>query len=262
VARNDGQKLGQIDFRRDEGPDDFMDAIEGSRAKYFINGGRSMTTIKRKASLLLPVTALILSACGNDPNAANEANFEAALNAHYAKMKQCVPIGGEPNDAGVIQEFRAGGRVQDKQLPFFNGLAGLGLLETVSYQKDERNFSGEVKGQVDWIGFKFTDAGKTYLRPAELDKGVFSTGTPQFCYGTPQVVAITNFTEPAEVMGEKAATVQYTYKLVDVAPWANSPVVQFRYKWMPERLSSQSIEKDDDLVLTNNGWVHHSEFKQ
>jgi len=211
-----------------------------------------MTTIKRKGVLL----------CGDDPNAANEANFKAALNAHYAKMKQCVAIGGEPNDAGVIQEFRAGGSIQDKQLPFYNGLAGLGLLETVSYQKDERNFSGDVKGKVDWIGFKFTDAGKTYLRPAELDKGVFSTGVPQLCYGTPQIVAITNFTDPAEVTGVKATTVQYTYKLVDTAPWANSPVVQERFKWVRERISDQSIEKDDDLVLTNNGWVHHSEFKQ
>lgn len=221
-----------------------------------------MKTIKLKAILLMSGAALILSGCGNDPKAANEANFEKALNTHHAKLKECFRVGSEPNDEGVIQEFRTDRRVQNKQLPFFNGLRDLGLLETVTYQKDLKSFSGQVTGKSDWVGFKFSNEGKSYLRPAALDTGFFSTGTPQLCYGTPQVVAVTNFTEPAEVMGVKASSVQYSYKLVDVAPWANAPVLSTRLKWMPERLSNQAIQKDDDMVLTNKGWVHHSEFKQ
>lgn len=221
-----------------------------------------MTNINRKVALILSVAALTFSACGNDPKAANEANFEKSLNAHFAKVKQCFRIGSEPNDEGIIQEFRTDGRAQDKQLPFYNGLVDIGLLETVAYQKDVKSFSGQVTGKTDWVGFKFTDQGKSYLRPAELDKGFFSTGTPQLCYGTPKVVEVTNFTEPAEVMGVKASSVQYTYKLVDVAPWANASVISDKLKWMPERLSNQAVEKKDDLVLTNKGWVHHSEFKK
>ena len=64
-----------------------------------------------KALLLLSGAALLMSACGNDPNAANEANFEQALNAHYAQMKQCVRIGSAPNADGIIQEFRTDGTV-------------------------------------------------------------------------------------------------------------------------------------------------------
>lgn len=220
-----------------------------------------MTNYKWKVILFLSGTVLILSACGNDPKAANEANFEKALNAHFVKTKQCFRVGSEPNDAGVIQEFRTDRKVQDKQLPFYNGLMDLGLLETVTYQKDLKPFSGQVTGKADWVGFKFSDDGRTYLRPSELDDGFFSTGAPQLCFGTPQVVEITNFTEPAEVMGVKASTVQYTYKLVDVAPWANAPALSTRLKWMPERLSNQNIDKDDDMVLTKKGWVHHSEVK-
>lgn len=220
-----------------------------------------MTNIQRTAILLLSGTAIILSACGSDPQAANEANFETALNAHYAKMKQCVRIGGEPNDAGIIQEFRIDGRSQDKHVSFYNGLVDLGLLDTVPYQKDVRSFSGQVTGKADWLGYKISGKGQKYLRPADLDKGFFSTGTPQFCYGTRQVVEITNFTEPAEVMGVKVSTVQYTYKLVDIVPWVNDPVIAAQFEWLPERLSNQSIKEDDDLVLTNNGWVHHSELK-
>jgi len=221
-----------------------------------------MTIHKPKAILLLSSAALILSACGNDPKAANEANFETALNAHYAAKKECFRLGSEPNEVGVIEEFQTDSRRDDKQLDFYNGLMGLGLLETVTYQKAVKTFSGQVTGKSDWVGFKISDKGKSYQRSAEFDKGFFSTGTPQLCYGTPQVVAITNFTEPADVMGVKVSSVQYTYKLVDIAPWANDPVLAARFDWLPQRLQDQAIEADDDVVLTNNGWVHHSEFKQ
>lgn len=220
-----------------------------------------MTNINQKASLLLSVAAMLLSACGSDPKAASDANFEKALNAHYALKKECFRVGSEPNDAGVIQEFQTDRSRQEKQLPFYNGLVDLGLLETVTYQKDVRTFSGEVNGKSDWVGFKISANGKTYQRSAEFDKGFFSTGTPQLCYGTPQVVEIINFTKPAEVMGVKASSVQYTYKLVDVAPWATDPIIQTHLKWMSDKLVDQSIERDDDLVLTNNGWLHHSAVK-
>jgi hypothetical protein len=225
-----------------------------------------MTNIMQRQLLLWLGTALSLSACGNDPKAANDGNFEKALNAHYAVMKQCIRIGSEPNDEGIIQEYRSSAQTpggnKEKEILFYNGLVDLGLLEAVTYQRDERGFSGQVKGKADWVGYKFSEKGKSYLRPANLDKGVFSTGTPQLCYGARQVVEITNFTEPAEVMGVKASTVQYTYKIVEVEPWAKEPIFSSRYDWLPKRLSDQNIEADDDLVLTNNGWVHHSTFKQ
>ncbi len=213
-----------------------------------------------KAILLLSGAAL-LSACGDDPKAANKANFEKALNAHYAQMKQCVKIGSKPNADGIIQEFRTDGSMQDKQLPFYNRLVNLGLLEAVTYQKDMKNFSGQVTGKADWVGYKFSNKGESFLRPSSLEKGAFRTGARQLCYGTPQVVEIVNFTEPAEAMGAKVSNVQYTYRLVDVATWASDPALTNQFEWLSERISSGSIAKDDDLVLTSNGWVHHSIVK-
>jgi len=153
-------------------------------------------TFSIKAGFLLSGAALLVTACGNDPKAANEENFEAGLNAHYAQMKQCVRVGSAPNADGIIQEFRTDGRVQDKQLAFYNGLVDLGLLDAVGYQKDMKNFSGQVTGKADWVGYKFSAKGKTFLRPAALETGAFSTGARQLCYGTPRVVEIVSFTEP------------------------------------------------------------------
>jgi len=219
-------------------------------------------TFSIKAGFLLSGAALLVTACGNDPKAANEENFEAGLNAHYAQMKQCLRVGSAPNAEGIIQEFRTDGRVQDKQLSFYNGLVDLGLLDAVSYQKDTKNFSGQVTGKANWVGYKFSEKGKTYLRPGELDTGALSTGARQLCYGTPEVVEIVSFTEPAEAIGVKVSSVKYTYKLVDIASWANDPALSKQFDWLPERVSNQSIAKDDDLVLTNTGWVHHSVLKQ
>lgn len=219
-------------------------------------------TFSIKAVLLFSGAALLVTACGNDPKAANEANFEAALNAHYAQMKQCIRVGSAPNADGIIQEFRTDGRVQDKQLSFYNGLVDLGLLDAVSYQKDTKNFSGQVTGKADWIGYKFSEDGKDFLRPVEMDTGAFSTGARQLCYGTPQVVEIVSFTEPAEALGVKVSSVQYTYKLVDLATWVSDPTLTDQFEWLSERVSNPSIAKDDDLVLSNNGWVHNSALKQ
>ena len=214
-----------------------------------------MTKTNAKWMWLLSGAAFILSGCGSDQNAASKANFEAALNAHYSKVKQCLTIGGEPNVEGIIQEFKTGSAVQNNQLSFYNGMTNLGLLDAVTYQKDTRNFSGEVSGKSDWIGFKFTKEGKTYLK---VTGDRLSSGESQLCYGTPQVVMIKGFTEPVESMGVKASNVQYTYKLVDIAPWASDPVVTGQYPMLSQQVANKSIEKDDDMVLTSDGWVHHT----
>lgn len=217
-----------------------------------------MRAIRGRLVLLALGTALILAACGNDSKSANKMNFENILNAHHIKMKQCVEIGDEPNSDGFIQEFRVNGPVQEEQLPFYEGLVRLGLLEMASYKKEIKTFSGQVAGDADWIGFKFSDLASTYLRPVSLSDRLSGSGARQLCYATPKVVRIANFSEPAEVMGVRASNVQYTYRLVDIAPWAIDPIVAEQFDWLPERLSNQNIQTDDDLVLTVNGWVHVS----
>ena len=99
------------------------------------------------------------------------------------------------------------------------------------------------------------------MRPAEMDKGALSTGERQLCYGTPEVVEIINFTEPADAMGVTVSNVQYIYRLVDVAPWASDTALTTQFEWLPERIASDGIEKDDDLIITTNGWAHHSVLK-
>lgn len=59
------------------------------------------------------------------------------------------------------------------------------ITEAVTYQEETKNFSGQVTGKADWVGYKFSNKGERFLRPASLDKGASSTGARQLCYGTP-----------------------------------------------------------------------------
>ena len=221
-----------------------------------------MRIINRKAILLLAAGALVLAGCGNDRKAANEANFKLGLNTHFAKMKECVNVGSEPNEAGIIQEFRTDGRgFGAKKQPTYVTLKNAGLLKTVEYLKEEPTFSGGTSESIKYVGYKFSDKGLSFLRPPELDAGFFSTGTPKLCYATAQVIDVTNFTEPSDVMGVKASNVKFTYKLVDVADWISIPEVDALYKGLADKIAATSLEDDEDMVLTNNGWMHHSEVK-
>jgi len=77
-----------------------------------------MTKLKLKTVMLLSGATMLLASCGSDPNAASEANFEKALNAHYASMKECLQVGSKPNDAGIIQEFQTDRSIQDNSFLF------------------------------------------------------------------------------------------------------------------------------------------------
>lgn len=218
-----------------------------------------MTQFKLRVILLLSGAALFLSACAADPKDATKANFETALNAHFLKMKECIKVGKEPNEDGIIESFRADGKgFSSDNREFFDALTAAGLLSTITFSKEEKAFTANGSESVPYVGFKISTEGEKYLRPVELDQGFLRTGTPQLCYGTAEVIDITNFTKPADAMGVKATNVQYTYHLVDIAPWAKNPSVVKQLKWLPDRIANQSIEGNEDLVLTNNGWVHHS----
>lgn len=218
--------------------------------------------LRQIMNVFISGAALLAAGCGgSDPKAATEKNFEIALNAHFKKFRECLTVGGRPDEGGFVKKFTAvqvdrGGT----QVDFFKGLVRLGLMETAETTTETRNW-GKVITQ-DYISYRFTDKANPFLRPAELDTGFFATGFKELCFGTPEVIEVTNFTEPADALGVKLSTVKYTYKYVDVAPWANEPVFTSRFKWLPEKISATSLEGSEDLILTNSGWMHHKEYQE
>jgi len=216
-------------------------------------------TIRKQFLIGASLLSLLATACSSDPKAATEKNFEQSLNNYFAKYRECITIVGKPDSEGYVKNFPTAqlNKGKDATANFFNGLVKLDLMETSTIEKESR-FAHRVS-KTQYTYFKFTEAAEPFLRPIELDKGFFATGFRELCYATPEVIAVTNFTEPADQLGVRASSVQFTYKMTQVAPWASEPVFTNRYKWLEEKTNAESLEGKEELVLTNTGWVHHIE---
>jgi hypothetical protein len=96
-----------------------------------------------------------------------------------------------------------------------------------------------------------TEEGKKYLQqvPAVLGQ---SAG---FCYGDKRVDSIVKWTEPVTTGPYSQSEVTYTYKIENLAPWAERPDVQREFGDV--RTIVNGISKSNEIAglqLTNQGW--------
>lgn len=87
-----------------------------------------------------------------------------------------------------------------------------------------------------------------------MTPGIFGK-TTSFCYGDKTVDAIVKWTEPATVGAATQTEVTYTYKIAELALWAERSDVQREFGDL--RATVSGISKADekvDLQLTDHGW--------
>jgi hypothetical protein len=96
-----------------------------------------------------------------------------------------------------------------------------------------------------------TEAGKKYLQQVSAALGP-SAG---FCYGDKTVDSIIRWTEPMTMGSASQTEVTYTYKIVDLAPWAQRPDVQRAFGDVRTIVNGVStVNETVELQLTNQGW--------
>lgn len=203
------------------------------------------------------VGTLILSGC-SDPKKASKSNFEKAINAYLDKNPLCIDAPstwlkprGQEKATSVYPAYVAisSDAANSQQL---DALVSAGLLSSKT---------GTIPGDLTWNGasgppkpvkiYDLTDKG----RKAISQPGDQATGrNQQFCYGTPKVEEITQFTEPSSAMGMTVSAVAYTYHLKDQADWATNPAVQEAIPSL-KQTTSDKAEGKTEVVLTNNGWI-------
>lgn len=207
-------------------------------------------------SNLIAIAACLTACSGSDPKAANEANFEASLEAYYTDLRECTSIGKKPDEDGVIALEKRSLRKQSRNLAALEALTEAGLLEAIEISVDTRNFSGRRTGKQPATQYRLTDAALPFLRPEEFQRG-FAANTVEFCYGRRDVTSIDNFTTPATARGAMITRVTYSYEIVDIPEWAQTDSTRAAIPEIDKALSAQSLDDKDDLVLTNTGWKHH-----
>ncbi len=222
----------------------------------------------RRAAVTCMVS-LVVAGC-SDPKKASKSNFKAAIDTHLAKTPACLDLptssvqpAGEsrgytalplyyevPTRAGATQDLFKG---RTRQV---DALVAADLMQSRDAKIPQRGMFGEDKRMIKVLAYDLTDKGRQALaKPSKGPADAFRSARNQLCYGTPEVVEITQFTEPADALGMSVSRVAYTYRLKDKAAWATNPAMVEAFPIL-KRTTGNTVEDKADVILTNKGWVH------
>jgi hypothetical protein len=204
----------------------------------------------RRFSLLFLAGVISLTACDNARKPV-DSNFRQAINQYLIKHSEaCTSIGREfPVD------------VTESEQKLESGISSqMAVLERVGLVRSS-NTTAVVHGMMDALrGPTPTQPVKRYELTAEGQKYFRQTHGPlgqtgSFCYGQKTVDSIVKWTAPVAVATDSQSEVTYTYKIANLAPWAEMPDIQ-RVFW-DVRTTIKGISKTTAVVgvqLTNQGW--------
>ncbi len=203
-----------------------------------------------KKSLII-ISAILLAACSS-PKDANKANFSEAINKYYAQQKVCINTGSRfPREVSELAWSN-----EKSTFELLDEFVSVGLLSVENSEKTiPASRSNKEMRTVRSATYTLTEKGEKFSAPEQL------LSRQRFCYGEAEVVEITNFTEPEEIMYVEvtASEVNYTYQVNNIADWAkNSELLKERFKEITIDINSakQPIKEKAALVLTNEGWLH------
>jgi hypothetical protein len=99
--------------------------------------------------------------------------------------------------------------------------------------------------------YQLTTEGQTYFRevPAAFGK------TGGFCYGQKSVDSVVNWSEPVTADGRSRSELTYTYKIMNLADWAERSDIQQSFPDIRAAVTGVSkVNQTIGLQLTNDGW--------
>lgn len=211
-------------------------------------------------SILIALAAPTLTGC-NNPKAANEANFAAAINMQLAGKPVCSNIRVETNSYG---NKAPEAKYEERDIPdqIIISEANPDLLK--AYQTLAK--AGVFKSAPSTIHF---EALPYFGRPHALDfpATTFTLNrtetTPKemtatnLCFATREVDKINQFTEPGQSQwagGVTVTEVSYTYKFNNVAAWSSDTAVNKVWTSIAGTLNAPDKTTKMVLGLTNKGW--------
>lgn len=195
------------------------------------------------------LTGLLLLVACNSARKPSDANFTKAINQYLAKHGEvCTTINRQfPIDIPKSQKYAI-----EAQLSI---LEQAGLVDTTDTTAVVHGLLDPLQGSgpaQPVKRYELTESGKQYFQ--QIPGGVFGK-TTQFCYGQKSVDTILKWTEPETTGVQSQTEVTYTYKIVNLAAWAQRPDVQKVYPDIGATISGAARTPEiAGLQLTNKGW--------
>jgi hypothetical protein len=200
---------------------------------------------------LVSIAGLLFLAACNDAMKPSEANLTKAIDQYLTKHGEaCTVIGRQfPIDIPASKptdQYGLGPQVV--------ALQQAGLVS-------ETDTTAVVHGMLDPLKgstlpqpvkrYELTTGGKKYFQQVP---GTFGQ-TNGLCYGQKTVDAIVKWTEPVTAGASSQTEVTYTYKIVNLAGWAERPDVQRAFPVIQATLTGASKTTEiAGLQLTSKGW--------
>lgn len=197
-----------------------------------------------RSFLLIPATGFILLVACNDTRKPTSANFTAAVNQYLDHHGQvCTLIGPQfPVDIPRSQQSTIDAKL--------SALQHAGLVSEIDTTAVVHGLMDALRGpsppqQIHH--YALTAEGQKYVQ--QVSGAV--TPISSFCYGQETVDSIAHWT----IGSQSEAEVAYTYRIVNLAAWAQRPEVQPAFPDIQATLSGASkTEQIIGLRLTDKGW--------
>jgi len=195
---------------------------------------------------------LLLAGCGSKSDV-NVKDLSDATNAYLAKKGQlCLGISTKwPVD--LQDSDQHAGSVKASEMA---ALEKAGLARSQNAEAEYTTLSGRTaKAKV--LRYELTDEGKKFYR----EKNVVGLGPNKealgdICFGQQALDRITKTEGPTKFGDTTEATVYYTYRIDNLADWANNPNIQKVFPGIIGTLNGAGKNTvSQALVLTAQGWV-------
>ena len=151
-------------------------------------------------SLFYTVFFILFFVGCNDPKEANKSNFEEVINKYLVEKKENIVCRYIGDKFPIEDQFGIIGQKFDKYVSYDL------LTKEISKKMIKNLLTGK---DIEYI--------KNIYSLTELGEKHIING--KFCFGTPVVYKIINFTEPMVLGGIKITEVNYTYTLKDLPKW-------------------------------------------
>lgn len=201
--------------------------------------------------VLIPIAGFVFLTACNSAKKPSDANFAAAINQYLAKHGEaCTVI----NRQFPVDVPRSEQRDPYGMGPKLEALEQAGLVSASDTTAVVHGMLEPLQGATPpqlVRHYELTSEGRKYLRQIPGDFGQ----TNALCYGQKAVDAIVKWTEPITSGAYFQSEVTYTYKVVNITPWAEHPDVLRAFPDIKMTLSGASqTNQRAGLQLTTRGW--------